>query len=57
MHVISGRCKTDYQLFCNAVARSRIWRRWLVEELEKERPAKGPFEFLKVAVANPNLGN
>ena len=29
----------------------------LVEELGKERAAKGPFEFLKVAVANPNLGN
>ena len=29
----------------------------LVEELKAERQAKGPFEFLKVAVANPNLGN
>ena len=29
----------------------------LLEELEKERAAKGPFEFLNVAVANPNLGN
>mgnify|MGYP003372856411 CR=1 FL=1 len=29
----------------------------LVEELKAERKAKGPFEFLKVAVANPNLGN
>ena len=29
----------------------------LVGELKAERAAKGPFEFLKVAVANPNLGN
>ena len=29
----------------------------LVDELTREREAKGPFEFLKVAVANPNLGN
>ncbi len=29
----------------------------LVEELKAERKAKGAFEFLKVAVANPNLGN
>ena len=29
----------------------------LVEELKAERKAKGPFEFLNVAVANPNLGN
>ena len=29
----------------------------LVEELKTEHKAKGPFEFLKVAVANPNLGN
>ena len=29
----------------------------LVGELKAERKAKGPFEFLKVAVANPNLGN
>ena len=29
----------------------------LVEELKAEREAKGPFEFLKVAAANPNLGN
>ena len=29
----------------------------LVNELACERKAKGPFEFLKVAVANPNLGN
>ena len=29
----------------------------LVAELKAEREAKGPFEFLKVAVANPNLGN
>lgn len=29
----------------------------LVEELKAERAAKGAFEFLKVAVANPNLGN
>ena len=32
----------------------------LVEELREERAAKGPngrFDFLKVAVANPNLGN
>ena len=29
----------------------------LVEELRAARKAKGPFEFLKVAVANPNLGN
>ena len=28
----------------------------LVEELKAARQAKGPFEFLKVAVANPNLG-
>ena len=28
----------------------------LVEELREAREAKGPFEFLKVAVANPNLG-
>ena len=29
----------------------------LVDEFGKERKAKGPFAFLKVAVANPNLGN
>ena len=29
----------------------------LVEELKAERQKKGPFEALKVAVANPNLGN
>ncbi|MDO5320067.1 MAG: exodeoxyribonuclease V subunit gamma [bacterium] len=29
----------------------------LVSELANGRKAKGPFEFLKVAVANPNLGN
>lgn len=29
----------------------------LVAEVRAERAAKGPFEFLKVAVANPNLGN
>ena len=29
----------------------------LVGELTAERAAKGPFEILKVAVANPNLGN
>ena len=33
----------------------------IAEELKRcwleERAAKGPFEFLKVAVANPNLGN
>ena len=29
----------------------------LVAELSDERKAKGPFEFLKVAVSNPNLGN
>ena len=29
----------------------------LVGELTAERAAKGPFEFLKVAVAKPNLGN
>ena len=29
----------------------------LVGELTRERGAKGSFEFLKVAVANPNLGN
>lgn len=29
----------------------------LVKELKGERKSKGPFEFLKVAVANPNLGN
>ena len=29
----------------------------LVEEMKGERAAKGPFEFLNVAVANPNLGN
>lgn len=29
----------------------------LVSKLADEREAKGPFEFLKVAVANPNLGN
>ena len=29
----------------------------LVGELTAERAAKGPFEFLNVAVANPNLGN
>ena len=29
----------------------------LVAELKADREAKGPFEFLKVAVANPNLGN
>ena len=28
-----------------------------VGELKAERAAKGPFEFLKVAVAHPNLGN
>ena len=29
----------------------------LVEELGKERTPERRFEFLKVAVANPNLGN
>ena len=29
----------------------------LVSKLADERKTKGPFEFLKVAVANPNLGN
>ena len=29
----------------------------LVGELKAERAAKGPFEFLNIAVANPNLGN
>ena len=29
----------------------------LVEELGKEREVKGRFDFLKVAVAPPNLGN
>ena len=29
----------------------------LVGELKAERAAKGPFEFLNVAVANPNLSN
>ena len=29
----------------------------LLDELKTERAAKGPFEFLNVAVANPNLGN
>lgn len=29
----------------------------LASELRQERVAKGAFEFLKVAVANPNLGN
>jgi len=29
----------------------------LVGELKAGRAAKGPLEFLKVAVANPNLGN
>ena len=29
----------------------------LVEEMKGERKAKWPFEFLNVAVANPNLGN
>lgn len=29
----------------------------LVGELAAERKVKGPFDFLKVAVANPNLGN
>lgn len=29
----------------------------LVGELKAERAANGPFEFLNVAVANPNLGN
>ena len=29
----------------------------LVVELKADREAKGPFEYLKVAVANPNLGN
>ena len=29
----------------------------LVSRLADERKTKGPFEFLKVAVANPNLGN
>lgn len=29
----------------------------LVGELKSERAAKGPFEFLKVAVTNLNLGN
>ena len=29
----------------------------LVEELKVERAKKGPFEFMKVVVANPNLGN
>ncbi len=29
----------------------------LIAYNEAERAAKGPFEFLNVAVANPNLGN
>ena len=29
----------------------------LAGELTADRAAKGQFEFLKVAVANPNLGN
>ena len=29
----------------------------LVGDLKTERAAKGPFEFLNFAVANPNLGN
>lgn len=29
----------------------------LIADDEGERKAKGPFEFLNVAVANPNLGN
>lgn len=29
----------------------------LMANNEAERAAKGPFEFLKVAVAKPNLGN
>ena len=29
----------------------------LVGELTVEQAAKGPFEFLNVAVANPKLGN
>ena len=29
----------------------------LVGELTAEQAAKGPFEFLNVAVAHPNLGN
>ena len=29
----------------------------LKRHLQAERKAKGPFEFLNVAVANPNLGN
>ena len=29
----------------------------LAGELTADRAAKGPFEFLKVAVANPNLSN
>ena len=29
----------------------------LVDELTRERAAKGPSEFLKVAVVNPNLSN
>ena len=29
----------------------------LVGELAADRAAKGPFEFLNVAVAHPNLGN
>ncbi|MBQ3289089.1 MAG: hypothetical protein IJH50_06730 [Kiritimatiellae bacterium] len=29
----------------------------LTAELKAERKAKGPFEFLKVAAANPNLSN
>ena len=29
----------------------------LIADDEADRAAKGPFEFLNVAVANPNLGN
>lgn len=29
----------------------------LIADDEGEQTAKGPFEFLNVAVANPNLGN
>ena len=29
----------------------------LIVDVEGERAAKLPFEFLNVAVANPNLGN
>ena len=37
--------------------RIEVLAKELAGELTADRAAKGPFEFLNVAVANPKLGN